>query len=73
MHCFLNLFMIIIESHKTGGEAAGLATNTVLFIYPFTEILAFFTWNSKRVPKILTFDPGARSRSNLGQTMQKKM
>ena len=39
MHCFLNLFMIIIESHKTGGEAAGLATNTVLFIYPFTEIL----------------------------------
>ena len=36
-------------------------------------VLAFFTWNSKRVPKILTFDPGAGSRSNLGQTTQKKM
>ena len=36
--------MIIIESHKTGDEAAGLATNTVLFIYSFTEIfdLPFF-------------------------------
>ena len=39
----------------------------------FHQLLTSFTWNSKRVPKILTFDPGARSRSNLGQMMQKKM